>query len=147
MVHSYGTGAVRRSSPPYSEPDTEFTQGVSPIALAVGKQERELMPKAYTFGIVHEMRNEDAYQKELHAVRKSITDGGGKFLATGGAAGGDEIHSWFSGDTPPERVTLVEWPDLETAKDWWDNGGEEEVDKLREHADMHTFAVEAVTPK
>lgn len=103
--------------------------------------------KAYAVSIVKEMKDEAMYQEEVTAVRKSVTDGGGKFIVTAGVGGGQARGTIVPGDkeeAPPARVVIAEFPDMETATDWWDNGGEEEVDNLKDHADLTIFFVEAL---
>jgi uncharacterized protein (DUF1330 family) len=107
----------------------------------VDKQE-DVKVKAFGVITVHDVRNAEGYDGVINTVGKSITDGGGKFLA-GGSTELEKIIA-SDDDLQPERVTLIQFPDLETATDWWDNGGREEVDKLRESATLTVFFVEGL---
>ena len=45
----------------------------------------------------------------------SVTASGGKFIARGGKSENLE------GDWQPERIVILEFPDFDTAKSWWNS--------------------------
>jgi uncharacterized protein (DUF1330 family) len=84
-------------------------------AIAVKGLHAQARPPAYGIAEVV-VSNQDGYAKEfLPAVRKTIADGGGKFLA----AGGKTVS--LQGTPPAPRVVLIQWENLDKAQQWWNS--------------------------
>jgi uncharacterized protein (DUF1330 family) len=80
----------------------------------------------------------DPEQYELYkdAAPASIAAHGGRYVVRGGE------QSVLEGDWNPKRLVVLEFPDLETAKRWYESEGYGEARKLREGA--ATFRMVAV---
>jgi uncharacterized protein (DUF1330 family) len=62
------------------------------------------------------------------AAPATLEAGGGKYLARGGAL------TVLEGDWSPDRLTVVEFPDVESAKAWYDSEGYRAARELRKDA-------------
>ena len=111
-------------------------------AIAVQALHAQAKPAAYGIAEVT-VSNQDAYAKEfLPAVRKSIIDAGGKFLA----AGGKTIS--LQGAPPAPRVVVVQWSNLEQEEAWWNAAATKDAFAIGEkYATFRNFAVEGVPPQ
>ncbi|MBV8064254.1 MAG: DUF1330 domain-containing protein [Actinobacteria bacterium] len=81
----------------------------------------------------------EQYEKYRAASPEAVAAGGGKFIARGGEL------AVLEGDWNPSRLVVLEFPDLESAKRWYDSEAYREARKLREGAaDFHMVAVQGV---
>ena len=97
--------------------------------------------QAAAYGIAEvTVNNQDGYSKEfLPAVRKTIADAGGKFLAAGGKT------KSMTGTPPAPRVVIIQWPNLDAADAWWNAAATKDAFKIGEkYATLRTFAVEGL---
>ena len=80
--------------------------------------------------VIVETDIEDAAQYERYkaASPAAVASGGGRFVARGGEL------AVLEGDWDPSRVVILEFPDLEAAKRWYDSPEYVETRKLREGA-------------
>jgi uncharacterized protein (DUF1330 family) len=80
--------------------------------------------------VIVETDIEDAAQYERYkaASPAAVASGGGRFVARGGEL------AVLEGDWDPSRVVILEFPDLEAAKRWYDSPEYVEARKLREGA-------------
>ena len=80
--------------------------------------------------IVVETDIHDPEQYELYkrASPAAVTAGGGRFIARGGEL------TVLEGDWQPKRLVLLEFPDLETAKRFYESPQYQEAKRLREGA-------------
>jgi uncharacterized protein (DUF1330 family) len=86
-----------------------------------------------------DIHDPDQYERYKAASPGTIEAFGGRFLARGG-----EIATLEGGWTPP-RVVLVEFPDLETARRWYDSELYGDARRLREGAaNLRMIAIEGV---
>jgi uncharacterized protein (DUF1330 family) len=110
-------------------------------AVAVQGLHAQARPPAYGIAEVV-VSNQDGYAKEfLPAVRKTIADGGGKFLA----AGGKTVS--LQGTPPAPRVVLIQWENLDKAQQWWNSQATKDAFAIGEkYATFRNFNVEGVTP-
>jgi uncharacterized protein (DUF1330 family) len=108
-------------------------------AIAVQVLHAQAKPMAYDVAEVV-VSDQDGYAKEfLPAVRKTITDAGGKFLA----AGGKTIPQ--IGAPPAPRVVIVQWPSLDQAQAWWNSQATKDAFAIgQKYANIRNFAVEGV---
>jgi uncharacterized protein (DUF1330 family) len=81
----------------------------------------------------------EQYERYREAAPASIAAHGGRYIVRGGEL------AVFEGDWNPSRVVVLEFPDLETVKRWYDSEEYGEARKLREGAaKLNVVAVEGV---
>ena len=79
------------------------------------------------------------YERYKAASPAAVAGGGGRFLARGGEL------AVLEGDWNPPRIVVLEFPDLETAKRWYESPGYQEAKQLRDGAaNLRMVAVEGV---
>jgi uncharacterized protein (DUF1330 family) len=108
-------------------------------AIAVQALHAQAKPMAYGIAEVT-VNNQDGYSKEfLPAVRKTIADAGGKFLAAGGKTISEQ------GMPPAPRVVIIQWPNLDAADAWWNAAATKDAFAVGgKYATFRNFAVEGV---
>ena len=111
-------------------------------AIAVHALHAQAKPMAYGIAEVT-INNQDGYSKEfLPAVRKTIADNGGKFLAAGGKTVSEQ------GTPPAQRVVIIQWPSLDAADAWWNAAATKDAFAVgQKYATFRNFAVEGLPPK
>lgn len=72
-----------------------------------------------------EVTNPDGYKEYTAHVPATITRYGGRFLVRGGAS------EALEGDWPGVRRVIIEFPDLATAKRWWNSPEYEKPKAMR----------------
>lgn len=121
---------------------TILTATIAGFALgAITVQALHAQAKPAAYGIAEvTISNQDGYSKEfLPAVRKTIADAGGKFLAAGGKT------ESMTGTPPAPRVVIIQWPNLDAADAWWNAAATKDAFKIGEkYATLRTFAVEGL---
>jgi uncharacterized protein (DUF1330 family) len=86
-----------------------------------------------------DIHDPEQYERYKAASPAAVAGGGGRFLARGGEL------AVLEGDWDPRRIVVLEFPDLETAKRWYDSPGYQEAKRLREGAaSLRMVAVEGV---
>jgi uncharacterized protein (DUF1330 family) len=86
-----------------------------------------------------DIHDAEQYEQYKAASPAAIASGGGRFVARGGEL------AVLEGDWTPKRVVILEFPDLEAAKRWYESPEYEEAKKLREGAaSLRMVAVEGV---
>ncbi|MFL5910586.1 MAG: DUF1330 domain-containing protein [Gaiellaceae bacterium] len=86
-----------------------------------------------------DVRDPEQYERYKAASPGSVAAGGGRFVARGGEL------AVLEGDWNPSRIVILEFPDLEAAKRWYESPGYQEVKALREGAaSLRMVAVEGV---
>jgi uncharacterized protein (DUF1330 family) len=86
-----------------------------------------------------DIHDPEQYERYKAASPDAVARGGGRFLARGGEL------AVLEGDWSPPRIVVLEFPDLETAKRWYDSPGYQEVKRLRDGtASLRMVAVEGV---
>lgn len=70
----------------------------------------------------------EAYAEYRKGVGASLEPFGGRFLVRAGKA------EALEGALVPKRVVVIEFPDYERAKAWWDSPGYRELRALRQRA-------------
>ena len=79
------------------------------------------------------------YERYKAASPAAVAGGGGRFLARGGEL------AVLEGDWDPARIVVLEFPDLETVKRWYDSPDYQEAKRLREGAaSLRMVAVEGL---
>jgi uncharacterized protein (DUF1330 family) len=107
---------------------------------AVQGLQAQTKPTAYAIAEVV-VSNQNAYASEfLPPVRKSITDAGGKFLVAGGKT------TSLQGTPPAPRVVVVQWENIDKARQWWDSQARKDAFVVGEkYATFRNFLVEGVS--
>lgn len=81
----------------------------------------------------------EQYEQYKAASPGAVASGGGRFIARGG-----ELAA-LEGDWHPSRIVILEFPDLEAAKRWYDSPEYVEARKLREGAaSLRMVAVQGI---
>ncbi len=80
--------------------------------------------------------------RRLKATRKDISDHGGKYLA-----GGYNKAIGLVGTEPPNRVVIVQFPNMDAVKAWREEGAMDMENTVgNKYATFRIYAVEGVTP-
>ena len=86
-----------------------------------------------------DIHDPEQYDRYRAASPAAVAAGGGRFVARGGEL------AVLEGDWHPSRIVILEFPDLETAKRWYDSPGYQEAKSLREGAaSLRMVAVEGL---
>jgi uncharacterized protein (DUF1330 family) len=83
-----------------------------------------------------DVHDPEQYERYKAAAPGAIAAGGGRYLARGGEL------AVLEGDWRPQRLVVLEFPDLDAAKRWHDSPGYREARRLRDGA--ATFQMVAV---
>lgn len=75
-----------------------------------------------------DIRDPEQYELYKQASPAAVKAGGGRFIARGGEL------AVLEGDWRPKRLTLLEFPDLEAAKRFYESPEYREAKRLREGA-------------
>jgi uncharacterized protein (DUF1330 family) len=96
------------------------------------------MPKAYVI-VDMDITDPERYADYRELAATAVEAGGGRYLARGGTT---EI---LEGDRVPHRIVILEFPDLQTARAWYDSPAYLAARAAREGAAIGSFiAVEGV---
>ena len=99
-------------------------------------------PPAYTF-VEIDVKDQDGYTKDyLPKVQAHIKEFGGKYLG-----GGFNNAVGLSGAPPANRVVLLQFPDMDSAKAFSDKDSPDQKDVGSKYASFHTMAFPGVEPK
>jgi uncharacterized protein (DUF1330 family) len=86
-----------------------------------------------------DIHDPEQYERYKAASPAAVAGGGGRFLARGGEL------AVLEGDWDPARIVVLEFPDLETAKRWYESPGYQEAKRLRDGAaTLRMVAVEGI---
>jgi uncharacterized protein (DUF1330 family) len=109
-------------------------------ALAIQGLHAQMKPPAYFIGEIS-VKDENNYTSEfLPLARKSIAEGGGKYVA-----GGFNKTVAFSGGPPPNRVVIIQFENMDKAKAWYDSPAQKDSHKIGDKfAAFREFIVEGV---
>jgi uncharacterized protein (DUF1330 family) len=81
----------------------------------------------------------EQYERYKQASPGAVASGGGRFVVRGGEL------AVLEGDWDPKRIVVLEFPDLETAKRWYESPEYEDAKALREGAaKLNMVAVEGL---
>jgi len=94
------------------------------------------------YRVRNQRQNPDAYEDWLPAVQKTIADAGGQYLG-----GGFNKTTTMTGDPPPNRVVVIQYPSVEAAKKWWQENDTEAIRKAEKFASFRIYAVEGIEKK
>jgi uncharacterized protein (DUF1330 family) len=86
-----------------------------------------------------DIHDPEQYEQYKAASPGAVASGGGRFVARGGEL------AVLEGDWNPSRIVILEFPDLEAAKRFYDSPEYVEARKLREGAaNLRMVAVEGI---
>ena len=86
-----------------------------------------------------DIHDPEQYERYKAASPAAVAAGDGRFLARGGEL------AVLEGDWDPARIVVLEFPDLETVKRWYDSPDYQEAKRLREGAaSLRMVAVEGL---
>jgi uncharacterized protein (DUF1330 family) len=86
-----------------------------------------------------DVHDPEQYERYKAASPGAVAAGGGRFIARGGEL------AVLEGDWQPKRLVLLEFPDLETAKRFYESERYQEAKKLRDGAaSLRMVAVEGL---
>ncbi|MGH2973076.1 MAG: DUF1330 domain-containing protein [Gaiellaceae bacterium] len=86
-----------------------------------------------------DIHDPEQYEQYKAASPGAVAAGGGKFVARGGEL------AVLEGDWQPSRIVILEFPDLDAAKRFYDSDLYQEAKRLREGAaNLRMVAVEGV---
>jgi uncharacterized protein (DUF1330 family) len=86
-----------------------------------------------------DVHDPEQYERYKAASPGAVAAGGGRFVARGGEL------AVLEGDWQPSRIVILEFPDLETAREWYASEGYQEAKKLRDGAaNLRMVAVEGL---
>lgn len=86
-----------------------------------------------------DINDPEQYEQYKAASPGAVASGGGRFVARGGEL------AVLEGDWHPSRVVILEFPDVEAAKRWYDSPEYVEARKLREGAaNLRMVAVQGI---
>jgi uncharacterized protein (DUF1330 family) len=88
--------------------------------------------KAYVIANI-DVRDPVRYQDYVKLTPGTIAPFGGRFIARGGRA------EKLEGDTPTNRVVIIEFPSYQNAKDWYDSEGYRVARAIRQSASVGTL--------
>ena len=92
---------------------------------------------AYVIGDVRDVRDLEALQEYRRRNTDAVANHGGRFLVRGGDA------SVLEGEWPTRRIVLMEFPDADAARAWWESEEYEAIKPLRRGAsDTNIILVE-----
>jgi uncharacterized protein (DUF1330 family) len=99
-------------------------------------------PPAYLVAEIA-VKDKQGYEENfLKATAKDISNHGGKYLA-----GGYDKTVSLVGDPPPNRVVILQFPNMDAVKAWRDQGGEDMENTVgSKYAKFRIYAVEAASP-
>ena len=96
------------------------------------------MPKAYVI-VDMNVTDPERYEGYRALAGPSVEAGGGRFIVRGGAT---EV---LEGDRVPNRIIVIEFPDMDAARAWYDSPRYAEARAARDGAATASFiAVEGV---
>jgi uncharacterized protein (DUF1330 family) len=96
------------------------------------------MPKAYVI-VDMNVTDPEKYQGYVALAGPSVEAGGGRFIVRGGDT---EV---LEGEWAPNRIIILEFPDMDAARDWYNSPHYTEARAAREGAATGSFiAVEGV---
>ena len=99
-------------------------------------------PPGYVLAEV-DVKVQDGYTKDfLPKSQANIKEAGGKYVA-----GGFKKAISLSGSPPPNRVVLLQFPDMDAVKAFYDKQGRLDADVGSKYASFREIAIEGVEQK
>ncbi|WP_298257705.1 DUF1330 domain-containing protein [Bradyrhizobium sp.] len=90
-----------------------------------------------------DVKDQDGYMKDfVPKAQANIKEFGGKYIA-----GGANKAIGFSGAAPPNRVVLLQFPDMDTVKAFEEKEGRNTKEVGSKYASFRVIGVEGVLPK
>jgi uncharacterized protein (DUF1330 family) len=99
-------------------------------------------PPAYVVAEI-DVKDQDGYAKDfLPKAQAGIKESGGKYLG-----GGFNKAIALAGAKPPNRVVLLQFPDIDAVKAFYEKEGRLEADVGNKYASFRAIGIEGVEPK
>jgi uncharacterized protein (DUF1330 family) len=99
-------------------------------------------PPAYTFAEI-DVKDQDGYTKDfLPKAQANIKESGGQYLA-----GGFNKAISLSGAAPPNRVVILQFPDMDALKAFYGKEKQLEADVGNKYASFRAIGIEGVEQK
>jgi len=118
---------------------------IGSFALGVGAASvlhAQAKPPAYVVAEI-DVKDQDGYAKDfLPKAQASIKESGGKYLG-----GGFNKAVALSGAKPQNRVVLLQFPDMDALKAFYDKEARLEADVGNKYASFRAFGIEGVEQK
>ena len=83
---------------------------------------------AYVIADVRDVRDPEALLEYRRRNTDAVADHGGRFLVRGGEA------TVLEGEWPTRRIVVMEFPDAEAARAWWESDEYEAIKPIRRGA-------------
>lgn len=94
---------------------------------------------AYVIADVRDAHDQDALAEYRRRNTDAVANHGGRFLIRGGAS------ELLEGDWPTQRIVLMEFPDADAARAWWESEEYAPLKQMRRDAsDTNILLVEGV---
>ena len=118
---------------------------IGSFALGVGAASvlhAQAKPPAYTFAEI-DVKDQDGYTKDfLPKAQANIKESGGKYLG-----GGFNKAISLTGAPPPNRVVLIQFPDMDAVKAFYVKEGQLEADVGNKYATFRAIGIEGIEQK
>jgi uncharacterized protein (DUF1330 family) len=99
-------------------------------------------PPAYTFAEI-DVKDQDGYTKDfLPKAQANIKESGGKYIG-----GGFNKAISLTGAPPPNRVVLIQFPDMDAVKAFYGKEGQLEADIGHKYASFRAIGIEGIEQK
>jgi uncharacterized protein (DUF1330 family) len=82
-----------------------------------------------------EVTDPETYEEYKKGTPGSIGEFGGRFIVRGGSP------ESLEGDWDPSRMVVIEFPDVERAREWYASDGYRELKRLRQSASTGRFVL------
>jgi uncharacterized protein (DUF1330 family) len=83
---------------------------------------------AYVIADVRTVHDQDALIEYRRRNTDAVANHGGRFVVRGGES------ELLEGDWPTQRIVLIEFPDADAARDWWDSAEYAPLKQMRRDA-------------
>jgi uncharacterized protein (DUF1330 family) len=90
---------------------------------------------AYVIAAVEEAWDQEKLVQYREGDTDAVAQHGGRFVARGGA------HAVLEGDWDPKRLVIIEFPDMETARGWYESDEYAPLRELRRSASVTNIVV------
>jgi uncharacterized protein (DUF1330 family) len=90
---------------------------------------------AYVIAAVEDAWDQDKLAQYREGNTAVVTEHGGRFVARGGAT------AVLEGDWDPQRIVLIEFPDMDAARAWYESDGYAPLRELRKSASTTNIVV------
>jgi uncharacterized protein (DUF1330 family) len=90
---------------------------------------------AYVIAVVKDAWDQDKLVQYREGNTKVVAEHGGRFVARGG----EQLS--LEGDWEPKRIVIIEFPDMDAARGWYESDGYAPLRELRRSASVTDIVV------